>query len=80
MFYLVIVHLPDYKEVIVSYSEKIFDFCIYLAIIISLLRFLYKSKILLSKIKNLKKKDYYDGLRDINAIFQALELSTISDQ
>ncbi|AKH92454.1 mechanosensitive ion channel family protein [Francisella tularensis] len=73
----VIVHLPDYKEVIVSYSDKIFDFCIYLAIIISLFRFLYKSKNIAIEKKKAVTKDGYDDFRDINAIFKALELGAI---
>lgn len=40
----VIAYLPNYKSLIIPYSDKIFNFCIYLAIIISLFKFLYKTK------------------------------------
>ncbi|MED7819772.1 MULTISPECIES: mechanosensitive ion channel family protein [unclassified Francisella] len=73
----VIVYLPNYKDFIVPYSDKVFDFCIYLGIIISLFRFLSKSKQIAIEKKKQENKDGYDDFRDINAIFKALELGAV---
>jgi MscS family membrane protein len=73
----VIVHLPNYKDVIILYSDKVFDFCIYLAIIISLFRFLYQSKKIVIEKKKNGNIDGYDDFRNINAIFKALELGAV---
>ncbi|GAB4227311.1 MAG: mechanosensitive ion channel [Francisella sp.] len=71
------VYLTNYQLVITSYLDRIFDFCIYLAVIISLFRFLYKTKDLVIEKKKSEAKDGYDDFRDINAIFKALELGAI---
>ena len=73
----VIAYLPNYKNLIIPYSDKIFDFCVYLAIIISLFRFISKSKLIVIEKKKQENKDGYDDFRDINAIFKALELGAI---
>ncbi|AIT09165.1 mechanosensitive ion channel protein MscS [Candidatus Francisella endociliophora] len=73
----VIVHFPDYKNNILLYSDKIFDFCIYLAIIISLFKFLRESKKISIEKKKAENKQGYDDFRDINAIFKALELGAV---
>ncbi|WP_041263826.1 mechanosensitive ion channel family protein [Francisella salina] len=74
----VIVHLPNYKEVIILYSDKIFDFCVYLAIIISLFKFLYNSKSIAIEKKKAQNKDAYSDFRDINAIYKAFELGAVA--
>lgn len=74
----VIVNFPNYKEVIIQYSDKIFDFCIYLAIIISLFKFLYNSKNISIEKKKAQNKDSYSDFRDINAIYKAFELGAVA--
>lgn len=73
----VIVNFPDYKDFIISYSDKAFDFCIYIAIIISLFKFLRESKQIVIDRKKEQNKEGYDDFRDINAIFKALELGVM---
>lgn len=73
----IIVHLPDYKDFIISYSDKAFDFCVYIAIIISLFKFLRESKQIVIDRKKEQNKEGYDDFRDINAIFKALELGAV---
>lgn len=73
----IIVHFPNFKESIILYSDKVFDFCIYLAIIASLFKFLRGSKQIAIANKKAENKDGYDDFRDINAIFKALELGAI---
>ncbi|AXA34128.1 mechanosensitive ion channel family protein [Francisella adeliensis] len=70
----VIVQLPNYKEIVISYTDKIFDFCVYIAIIISLFRFIKKSKMMLIEKKKQETIGGYEDYRDINAVFKALEL------
>lgn len=66
--------LPNYKDLLLLYSDKIFDFCIYLAVIISLFRFIKKSKAISIERKIEETQDGYEDFRDINAIFKACEL------
>ena len=66
--------LPNYKELLLLYSDKIFDFCIYLAIIINLFKFIGKSKQITIERKKLETQGNYEDFRDINAIFKALQL------
>ena len=66
--------LPNYKDLLILYSDKIFDFCIYLAVIISLFRFIKKSKAISIERKIEETQDGYEDFRDINAIFKACEL------
>ncbi|AJI46607.1 mechanosensitive ion channel [Francisella philomiragia] len=70
----VAVYLPNYKHIVIAYLDKIFDFCIYIAIIISLFRFLYNSKNIAIEKKKAQNKNSYSDFRDINAIYKASEL------
>ena len=70
----IVVYLPNYKDLLILYSDKAFDFCIYLAVIVSLFKFIKKSKVIFIERKIEKTHDGYEDFKDINAIFKAFEI------
>jgi len=74
----VVVYLPSYEEQFIIYSDKLFDSCIYLAIITALFRFLKKSKeVVILRKKSETQTAAYEDFRDINAIFKAFDLGAV---
>lgn len=71
------IYLPSYKDLLIRYSNKVFDFCIYLTIIINLFRFIRKSKEIIVERKAQETQGTYEDYRDINAIFKACELGAV---
>ena len=72
-----VIYLPNYKQLLISYSDKIFDFSVYLALIVSLFRFIKKSKQIVVERKAQETQGAYEDYRDINAIFKACELGAM---
>ena len=75
----IVVYLPKYEEQFTIYSDEIFDFCIYLAIIVRLFRCISKSKLISLERKKLETQTLggFEDFRDINAIFKACELGAV---
>jgi MscS family membrane protein len=70
------VYLNEYIKQITTLTKNIFEFSIYVVIIINIFKFIAKAKAIVIE-KNRRNDGGYDDFRDINAVFKAIELLAV---